>query len=125
MGIRLDRLGQYAQERHGTPEGWRWVQADASPDAAPDGVIRIEGAVYPKGKWSKRDKDTERVLWVNEADFHAWEREKADAAGTCHACWGEREEFASWSKAEGTKMRPCSVCRGTGKPAAAAEEVPS
>lgn len=116
-----DSLNLYLRDRFGVPEAWRWVELDRSDDAAPAGFGRVRGAVCPNRRdggpaWDRRDRATERTLFIEFSDWARWEESLALSRGVCRQCWGSGQEFAGWSKAEGRKTRTCGRCGGSGKP---------
>jgi len=116
-----DKWNLFAAERYGVPEGWRWGSLDCSPEVAPHGWVRVEGAVFvvdDKGStWNQRDRRTERVLWMNLAELDAWWRTKAEGEDRCWKCWGSGQQSAGWSAKDGARFATCTECKGSGKPA--------
>ena len=112
-----------AKER-GMPDGWKWNVLKAVGENRERGGVLVVGAVctatYTRGKrkgwpnWSKRDKSTERELFIAFADYDervaAWERE----TGFCSHCDGTGQMTASVSIG-GKTFRPCSKCNATGR----------
>jgi hypothetical protein len=124
---RPDRFNPYMVAKLGCPEGWRCVVLDCSPEVAPAGYAKIEGAVCPADpeggvNWRKRTKGTERTFFVKFSDLDRFNDEVAAAQGKCWKCWGTGKETASVG-VRGYTYRICSKCKGTGKPQAEAAQV--
>jgi hypothetical protein len=117
---RVDWFALIAHER-GMPAGWMWNSSRVLEGS--DGFL-ISGAVCTalfsrgprKGRvnWAKRDRATEREIFISRADLEAcqarWERE----TGKCRECFGTAQEWAGWSAKAGTIFKPCRRCEATG-----------
>lgn len=118
MSNRVDWFTLIARDR-GMPEGWMWNSSRHI-----DGGFLVSGAVctarFQRGprkgavNWSKRDRATEREIFISQADVIArqlrWERE----TGKCHVCQGSTLELAGWSARDGVSKQPCRRCNATG-----------
>jgi hypothetical protein len=118
---RPDLRSLYAQEVLGAPSGWDWYEFDASPDRVPAGFLKLRGAVAPLGPrtgrpdWSRRDRSTDRTLFIERARFEAWQRARAERLDECIACQGAGEVLARASAIDGAWYRTCRTCGGDGK----------
>lgn len=122
-----DRRSVYAQEVLGMPAEWEWFEITCCEEDAPKGFFRITGAIAPMMKrkprrdWPKRDKKSERKLFIAFAEYEAWEEARGERLDECPPCSGTGQVFASWNYLTGTATRDCERCGTSGKytPAAA------
>jgi len=127
--LRENTREQHARELFGLPPEWEWnrMQRLGPFDGKRNGTATlIEGAVcsvrYTRGprkgaaNWAKRDRSTDFICTITDAQHEAWLAQWERDEGRCHECAGSGDTFASWSKAEGRKTKPCRRCNGTGQP---------
>jgi hypothetical protein len=111
----------YAREVLGMPEGWEWDEWSRAEDQVPAGFFKLVGAVAPRGprtgapQWAKRDRSTERTLFIEYAAWEQWYKERAARLNECVECGGTGERLASVSVRDGAWYRVCSRCGGDGK----------
>lgn len=118
---RPDAYNAFCRAKHGVPEGWLWFQLSSSPEDAPKGMAKIQGAVYQAGKRGARHrvKGTEQTLFINMEELRTFDRERAVALDKCWNCWGTGYRLAG-SISNTRYYRKCRECDGTGKPSASA-----
>jgi hypothetical protein len=120
-----------AREKSGQGPGWHVFQWENLGELK---ACRLTGVVAPplksgknKGEpnWKKKDKATERTVYVTDAERDAYEAAWEQRTGECSRCMGEGTTPSGCRKlADGTyekTRRPCPRCGGTGKAAIAKE----
>lgn len=115
----VDLMNHYVRERDSLNPGWQWSEVSSAPDIAPPGFVRLVGAVCPSDKygwavWGKRERGTERTVFIETSKFEAWKRGKAAELGVCGTCFGGGVRLVSVNFKSGTEYRPCPACGGTG-----------
>ena len=89
-------------------------------------LFKITGAVAPlktrgehKGmpNWNKRDRATEKTVFITPEEHDRWVQEWEKKTGKCADCTGSGKQLSGWSVTEGAKYRPCKKCSETGKAA--------
>lgn len=113
-------LEQHARELLDMPPEWRAYRFEAKGK----GVL-VEGAVvtevYKRGpragtlNYGKRDKSTEAVIVILDAQHQQWLMDWEGATGKCHKCDGTSREWAGWTRSDGSIYRPCTRCDATGQ----------
>jgi hypothetical protein len=117
---RVDWFALIAKER-GMPDGWMWNSSRVLEGS--EGFL-ISGAVCTtrftsgprKGRlnWAKRDRATEREIFISRADIEARQAQWECETGKCRKCFGSTQEWAGWSAKDGTIFKPCRSCDSTG-----------
>ena len=129
-------MSEHAREMIGNPMDWevfrfRSLGAEKFGDAPK--VIELTGAMAPRfmrGKrsgernWQKRDRGSERTVYITPAEHAAWLEAWSARTGLCRECAGKGEVFARWHHQEGTTYKPCRRCGGTGQAGLVAEPRP-
>jgi hypothetical protein len=121
----VDFYNLIAAER-GQPAGWRWFELKCVGELADDGSgVLVTGAVctaiYSRGKrkgetnWTKRDRSTQRELFISRNEYEKRRMKWQADTGKCVECMGSGQRFASHSIYEGIKYKPCNKCGATGK----------
>ena len=118
---------EHARELVSMPKEWRICVIKAlrgSVVDAPTGITQVDGVVCPditRGKnkglpnWAKRDKSTERAVYITDTQHAAWCKAWSEKTGKCVECVGRGQIMASWHHINGTTYKPCSACAGTGE----------
>jgi hypothetical protein len=121
----VDFYNLIAVER-GLPEHWKWFELKRVGELEQDGCgVLVKGAVctatYSRGKWKgstnwkKRDRSTEREIFVTRNEYEKrclkWQLD----TGKCAECYGNGQVIKSASVYTGKTYRPCHKCEGTGK----------
>jgi hypothetical protein len=106
---------EYARRNCGVPEGWVVCIISSAKEDAPEGMCKLTGAVFKGGGWKKRDKTSERVLFVPRFAARDLRNEVAAEKGGCGNCWGRGQENYGWNRDKGEMFRTCPKCEGTGR----------
>lgn len=128
-----DWMLRTAKRTQTLPDGWRWYSISSSKEHAPEGFMRMEGAVPSrfitrgpsKGEpvWSKPFEGTKRTLFIPLAEIDETKRLYEVETGRCSDCSGHGQEWAGWSASDGHRYQPCRSCNGSGLLAAMQSEV--
>lgn len=113
-------LAERAREKAAMPPEWQVFRMRCLPPGADAEIIEVTGAIAPKKRsgylnWKKRDKSTERTVYLTLTDHEQWVRDWECETGLCGECRGSKQEWAGWSKTDGHRYRPCGRCGATGK----------
>ena len=121
----VDFYNLIAAER-GMPAGWKWNQLKCVGELENDGSgILVTGAVctavYSRGKrkgdtnWSKRDRSTEKELFISRNEYDKRRQKWQADTGKCVECLGSGQILAGMSIYTGKTYRPCHKCGATGE----------
>jgi hypothetical protein len=119
--MRINLFEEHARALAKMPEEWKVYSFKAIPNS--DGTLEFKGAIapiYSQGKskglpnWKMADKDSERAVYIKDADHDLWLVKWEASTGKCHQCVGTGEVFQSWETGKGVTYKKCSVCVGTG-----------
>lgn len=100
-------------------DGWRPVSLEFKK-----GGTEIKGAVMPdrvvgrkagSRDWAKRDKKTERTVYLTDRAKAAWMAAWEARTGTCSACVGSGLKWMGWNRTDGDRFAVCPCCNGSGK----------
>ena len=121
---RLDLMNECARERAGMPVGWRWFRFESRPPEGPAQILILTGCMEPqpitRGKykgtpnWKKRDRTTERTVYITPAERDEWLLKWERKTGKCSDCSGTGVRWCGWSGKHGAKYEPCKKCEATG-----------
>lgn len=121
----MDFYNLIAAER-GMPAGWKWNLLKCVGELENDGSgVLVTGAVctaiYSRGKrkgdtnWKKRDRSTEKELFISRNEYEKRRQKWQADTGKCVECLGSGKTLASMSIYTGKTYRPCHECKATGR----------
>lgn len=120
---RMDLLSEHARELARMGPEWDAYRWNCVAEEVGENTTQVTGAVAPlftdgpkagEHNWRKRDKRTERIIYIRHDEQDEWERLWRDRTGKCLECAGNGKVFHRWSQVGGTEYRPCKKCEATG-----------